>query len=147
MIGYEEWRAQVEDRQVRSAAAKALQEQRRQLRTRQGRRLLLQAKSEHQDAPRQKRIEQLEAASPSDPAKKELARLRRAQTRGENSRQERQEQIAQFSKELAAVEEQAETAQKTEARLERLIAEKMVRLEPHKKRLLDCLRVIARNVF
>jgi hypothetical protein len=31
--------------------------------------------------------------------------------------------------------------------LERLIEEKMVRLDPEKKRLMDSLRVIARNVF
>ena len=38
-------------------------------------------------------------------------------------------------------------AQQTESRLERLIAEQMVRLDPEKKRLMDSLRVIARNVF
>ena len=37
--------------------------------------------------------------------------------------------------------------QQTESRLERLIQEKMVRLDPEKKRLMDSLRVIARNVF
>jgi len=37
--------------------------------------------------------------------------------------------------------------QKTESRLERLIQEQMVRLDPDKKRLMDNLRVIARNVF
>ena len=40
-----------------------------------------------------------------------------------------------------------EQAQQTESRLERLIEEKMVRLDPEKKRLMDSLRVIARNVF
>ncbi|MEK6572873.1 MAG: hypothetical protein AABZ58_00970, partial [Chloroflexota bacterium] len=147
VIGYEQLRAQVEDRQVRSAEAKALQEQRRQLRGRQGRLLLLQARSEHQAAQRQKRIEQLEPTPASDPANQELGRLRRAQTRCENIRHQRQEQIEQFSKELAEVEQKAETAQKTESRLERLIEEKRVRLEPNKKRLMDCLRVIARNIF
>lgn len=147
VIGYEELRGQVQDRQVRSAEAKALQEQRRQLRGRQGRLLLLQAKSEHQSGQRQKRIEQLESAPASDRANQPLTRLRQAQTRCENIRQERQKQIDQLSQEMAAVQQKAETAQKTESRLERLIEEKMVRLEPNQKRLMDCLRVLARNVF
>ena len=147
VIGYEELRAQVQDRRVRSAEAKALQEQRRQLRARQGRLLLLQAKSEHQSGQRQKRIQQLESAPASDPAHQPLARLRHAQTRCENIRQERQKQIDQLSQEMAEVQQKAETAQKTESRLERLIEEKMVRMDPNKKRLMDCLRVIARNVF
>jgi hypothetical protein len=41
----------------------------------------------------------------------------------------------------------AEQAQQTESRLERLIEEKRVRQDPEKKRLMDSLRVIARNVF
>lgn len=147
VVGYEELRAQVADRQVRSAEAKALQEQRRQLRARQGRLLLRQAQSEHQRAQRQKRIELLEPAAAADPANAELTRLRRAQTRCEKIRHERQTQIEQFSKELAEVELKAQTAQKTESRLERLIAEKRVQLDPNPKRLMDGLRVIARNVF
>ena len=147
VIRYEELREQVQDRQVRSAQAKALQEQRRQLRARQGRLLLLQAKSEHQSGPRQKRIQALESAPAADPANPELTRLRRAHTRCENIRQERQNQIDQLSQELAEVQKQAETVPKTESRLERMIAEKMVRMDPHKKRLMDGLRVIARNVF
>jgi hypothetical protein len=53
--GYEQLREQVQDRQVRSVEAKVLQEQRRQLRARQGRLLLLQAKGQHEAAKRQKR--------------------------------------------------------------------------------------------
>lgn len=146
-VGYEELREQVEDRQVRSAEAKALQEQRRQLRARQGRLLLLQAQSEHQSGQRQKRIQQLEQASPSEATNKELGRLRQAQTRSQSIRQERQKQIDQLSQQLTEVQQKAETAQKTESRLERMIEDKMVRMEPDKKRLMDCLRVIARNVF
>jgi hypothetical protein len=35
----------------------------------------------------------------------------------------------------------------TESRMERLMAEQMVRLDPEKKRLMDSLRVIARSAF
>jgi transposase len=147
VTGYDELRQQVEDRQVRSAEVKALQEQRRQIRACQSRLLLLQAKGEHQQAHRQQRIEQLEEQPDADQAKKELARLRQGQNRWENTRTVRQEQIQTLSRELAELDTQAENAQQTESRLERLIDEKMVRLDPEKKRLMDSLRVIARNVF
>ena len=45
------------------------------------------------------------------------------------------------------LEAKAQKAQQTESRLERLIAAQMVRLDPEKKRLMDGLRVIARNAF
>jgi len=146
-IRYEELRAQVEDRQVRSAQAKAWQEQGRQLRARQARLLLLQARNEHEAAQRQKRIQELEQAPAAELPERELARLRHDKTRSQSIRQERQKQIEALSKELAELEEKAQTAPKTESRLERMIEEQMVRMEPHNKRLMDCLRVIARNAF
>ena len=147
VVGYEELREQVEDRQVRSAEIKALGEQRRQLRARQGRLLLLQARSEHEAALRQTRIEELQQAPAADQTKKELGRLRQAQIRWQSSSPARQQQIEALSRELAELELRAETVQKSESRLERLIQEQMVRLDPDKKRLMDNFRVIARNVF
>ncbi len=147
VTGYEELREQVEDRQVRSAASKALQEQRRQLKAKQSRLLLVQAKGEHEQAQRQQQIKELEKQSDADQATKELARLRQGQTRWESTHSTREEQIQKLSQELAELGTQGEQAQQTESRLERLIEQKMVRLEPEKKRLMDSLRVIARNVF
>jgi len=147
VTGYEELRQQVGDRQVRSAEAKALQEQRRQLRAKQSRLLLVQAKGEHEQAQRQQQIKELENQPEADQAKKTLARLRHGQTRWESTHSARQEQIQKLSRELAELDTQGEQAQQTESRLERLIEEKMVRLDPEKKRLMDSLRVIARNVF
>jgi DNA repair exonuclease SbcCD ATPase subunit len=147
VTGYDRLRQQVADRQVRSAEAKARQEQRRQLRAQQSRLLLVQAKGEHEQAQRQPQIEELEKQPAADQAKKELACLRQRQTRWESTHAARQEQIQKLSRELAALDTQGEQAQQTESRLERLIAEKMVRLDPEKKRLMDSLRVIARNVF
>jgi hypothetical protein len=147
VTGYEELRQQVEDRQVRSAEVKALQEQRRQNRARQSRLLLLQSQGEHQERQRQQRIKELEPQAEAGPAKKELARLRQGQSRWARTRGARQEQIQKLSGELAQLEAKAQAAQQTESRLERLIAEKMVRLDPEKKRLMDSLRVIARNIF
>jgi hypothetical protein len=147
VTGYDELREKVEDRQVRSAEAKALQEQRRQLRAKQSRLLLVKAKGEHEQAQRRQRIETLEKQPDADQAKKELARLRQGQTRWESTRCARQEQIQKLSGELAELDNKGEEAQQTESRLERMIEEKMVRLDPEKKRLMDSLRVIARNVF
>ena len=147
VTGYEELRQQVEDRQVRSVEAKALVEQRRQNRAAQSRLLLLQSKGEHQESQRQQRIQELEKQPEADPPHKELARLRQVQRRWESTRGARQEQIQKLSGELAQLEVKAQEAQQTESRLERMIAEKMVRLDPEKKRLMDSLRVIARNIF
>ncbi len=145
--GYDELREKVEDRQVRSAEAKALQEQRRPLRAKQSRLLLVEAKGEHEQAQRRQRIEALEKQPDADQAKKELARLRQGQTRWESAHCARQEQIQKLSGELAELDTKGEQAQETESRLERMIEEKMVRLDPEKKRLMDSLRVIARNLF
>jgi len=147
VTGYEELRQQVNDRQVRSVEVKALQEQRRPLRAQQSRLLLLQAKGDHEQSRRQQRIKELEAQPAPDQAKQELTRLRQAKTRWESTRAARQEQIQKLSGELAELDTQFQKAQQTESRLERLIEEKMVRLDPEKKRLMDNLRVIARNVF
>ncbi len=147
MTGYEELRQEVEDRQVRSAEVKALGEQKRQLRTQQSRLLLLQAKGEHQAAPRQQRIDELEKQAAEDERNKELTRLRQVQSRWESTRSARQAQIQKLSKELAESEAKAQQTQQTESRLERMIEEKMVRLDPEKKRLMDSLRVMARNAF
>lgn len=147
VTGYEELRQQVEDRQVRSVEAKALVEQRRQNRAAQSRLLLLQSKGEHQESQRQQRINELENQPEADQPKKELSRLRQLQSRWESTRVTRQEQIQKLSGELAQLELKAQEAQQTESRLERMIAEKMVRLDPEKKRLMDSLRVIARNIF
>jgi transposase len=145
--GYEDLRQEVQDRQVRSAESKALGEQKRQLQAKQSRLLLLQAKGEHEAAQRQQRIGEWEKQTPGKERDRELARLRQAQSRWESTRSARLAQIQTLSKELAEVETKAGQTQLTESRLERMIQEKMVRLDPDKKRLMDSLRVIARNVF
>ena len=137
----------VGDRQVRSAQVEALREQRYQLRAKQSRLLLLQAQGEHQERQRQQQIGALEAPAKGAEASKELGRWRYRQSRWEDTRSARQQQIQNLSCELAELESTIQNAQQTESRLERLMAEKRVRLDPEKKRLMDGLRVIARNVF
>jgi hypothetical protein len=147
VTGYDELRQEVEDRQVRSGEVKALGEQKRQLKAKQSRLLLLQEKGEHQAAARQQRMGELEKQAAGDGMKKELARLRQVQSRWESTRSARQKQIQELSQQLAELEVKAQQAPPTESRLERMIEDKMVRLDPEKKRLMDSLRVIARNAF
>lgn len=147
VTGYEALRQEVADRQVCSVQVKAWREQRHQLRAKQSRLLLLQAQGEHQQRQRQQRIVELETQPEGDEVSKELGRLRYRQSRWEDTGSARQEQIQKLSSELAELESKARNAQQTESRLERLIEEKMVRLDPEQKRLMDSLRVIARNVF
>ena len=147
VTGYEELRQQVEDRQVRSIELKALRQQRQQLRAKQSRLLLLQAAGQHQERGRQHRMAQLQEPPEAQGQSQELVGLRQRQSRWQHTASERQEQIQRLSDQLAELDVQAQQAQQTESRLERLIQEKMVRLDPEKKRLMDSLRVIARNVF
>lgn len=147
VTGYDELRQHVEDRQVCSGALKALREQRRQLRARQSRLLLLQARGEHEERERQLQIQKLEKLPESPDSSRELARLRQRQSRWQSTGAERQQQIREFSGELAQLEAKIEQTSPTESRLTQMIAEQMVRLDPEKKRLMDSLRLIARNVF
>jgi hypothetical protein len=147
ITGYDELRQRVEDRQVCSVELKALREQRRQLRAQQSRWLLLQAQGEHQERARGQRIQALEEQPEAQEIRKELVRLRQRQRRWQSTRLERQEQIQKLSGALAELEAKTQKTPPTESRLERLIEQKMVRLDPEKKRLMDSLRVIARNVF
>ena len=147
VTGYEQLRQEVQDRQVRSAHAKALQQQRRELRAQQSRLLLAQARGEHQERGRRGRIQALEEQPPSDETKVQLSRLRRTQTRWESTRQVRAEQIQALSEKLEQLDIEATRITAMESRLDQLIQEQMVRHDPEKKRLMDSLRVIARNLF
>jgi DNA repair exonuclease SbcCD ATPase subunit len=147
VTGYQELRQQVEDRQMRSVELKALRQQRQQLRAKQSRLLLLQAAGQHQERGRQQRLKELQEQPQAEGNRKEVVRLRQGQSRWKNTAAERQEQIQTLSDQLAELDAKTQQTQQSESRLERLIQEKMVRLDPEKKRLMDSLRVIARNVF
>lgn len=147
VTGYEQLRQEVQDRQVRSAQAKALQEQRRGVRVQQSRLLLARARGEHRERQRQGQIQVLEKQPVSDETKVRLTRLRRTQTRWESARRVRGKQIQALSEKLAQLDIEAAEIPAMESRLERLIQERMVRHDPEKKRLMDSLRVIARNLF
>jgi hypothetical protein len=83
----------------------------------------------------------------SQEEKKRLGRLRAKQSRWKNKRQELSQKIGELSLELAQLDEQSKMVEKTQSRLEQMVDQKMVRMDPAKKLLMDYLRVIARNVF
>ena len=83
----------------------------------------------------------------SQEEKKRLGRLRAKQSRWKNIRQELNQKIRDLSLELAQLDEQSKKVEKTQSRMEQMVDQKMVRMDPVKKLLMDYLRVIARNVF
>jgi len=142
VISYAELKPQLIDRQVQSGAARALAEQTRQLKAQL---------SELEQAG----LAVSESSEPSGAASEsvavarrpELGRLKAAQTRHQTRRVERQNQLKELEEQLNQIRGQQGQTEQTVSRLEDLIARQMVRLDTGPKRLLDAIKVVARNVF
>jgi hypothetical protein len=155
-LEYAQLKGQVTDREVKSAARKAL-ELSQQRETEQLKRHLLAAEQALQAHQRrvqkhQQLAEQLAQAGPDDtPPSQALNRqqsaLQAADRRYENGRTKRREAIAQSHKRSAEIQAQIIATAATESRLEALITAQMVRLDSSCKRVLDGLRITARNLF
>jgi len=109
-VAYARLKDQVEAKQIKSGAYKALEQQAAQLRSQLSKLLL----SQHQYPRKSAR---------------------------------RTERIAERSQKLAEVQPAQAQTQKEVSRLEVLIQQQMVRLDTRNKRLLDSLKLIARNAF
>ncbi len=154
VIEYDPLRDQVKDRQIKSSQRKLLDQRRQKVRRQQARLLVVQEAAEHKQRQRELRASQLknsqEPASGTDPKSKvvvELEKLRVARGRQTAASQTRGKTIQQLSQTLSELDKQISEATQTESRLESMIAAQMVRMEPQSKRLLDALRIIARNLF
>jgi len=165
VIGYAQLKPQLTDRQIQSGAARALAEQARQVRAQLGRVLWAQRQAEHRQGVRQARQAELEKANAAvpesaeqsgtsaaaDPAaavrRRELGRLKAAQTRHETRRVDRSKKLKELEEQLNQILVQQGQTGQTMSRLEDLIARQMVRLDTGPKRLLDAVKVVARNVF
>ena len=79
--------------------------------------------------------------------KSQLGKLLLSQHQHPRKSARRTERIAALTKDLAQVREQQAKTQKEASRLEVLIQQQMVRLDTRNKRLLDSLKLIARNAF
>jgi hypothetical protein len=172
VVEYAELKTQLTDRQVESGVYRALREHSRQVQAQLGRHLWAQRQSETRSAARQARLAELaELASVpgrhSDPEsrpavrpevragvnpaeraqRREVARLRAAQTREAKSRELRQQKITALEQQWTQLTGQAAQTQQSVSRLEDLITRQMVRLDTGPKRLLDAIKVVARNEF
>ena len=164
VIRYAELKGQLTDRQIQSGASRARAEQARQLRAQLGRWLWAQREAETRHTTAQARRAELERALPpsgdapvpapeSAPAvatlsaRRELARLKTAARHYETRRAARQEAIAKLETQLTQTLSQAAQTDPTVSRLEDLITRGMERLDTSPKRLLDAIKVAARNEF
>ena len=154
VVPYEQLVKQLTDRQVESEAYRALADQRRGLKREQGHLLVEQERSARHAAARQKRLEQLAEVgmtgeTPDLTAEREQERkkLTSAQTRHQTTSQSRKAKVADLNGKLAALEVQIAKTEKEVSRLTLLVAQNKVRLDSRNKRLMDVLKVIARNSF
>lgn len=154
VIEYDQLRDKVKDRQIKSSQRKLLGQRRQKVRQQQARLLLIQEQAEQRQREREQRAAELKTATP-DPASsepspasaRELKTIQAAQDRHAASSQTRRQQIQQLSLTLSQLDTEIAAATQTQSRLESMISAEMVRMEPQSKRLLDALRIIARNLF
>lgn len=155
-IEYEKLKGQVEDREVKSAARKALDLKLKQVTGPLKRHLLAeeQARQAHQlravKGPELSAKLALESLADT-PQYKELSRqvvaLKAADLRYETTRLERRKSIEQGHKEIAAIQVQIAGTKAQESRLEAMIQAHMVKMDGQCKRLMDVLRITVRNLF
>ena len=155
-IEYEQLKGQVEDREIRSAARKALDLNLKQATAALKRHLLAeeQALRAHQRRA-QKRLEleaNLAQEATTDTAQyralsRQVASVKSADGRYETTCVERRKAIDQSHQRIAAIQVQIVGTRATESRMEALIQAQMVKLDCRCKRLLDVLRISARNLF
>ncbi len=155
-IEYEKLKGQVEDREVKSAARKALDLKLKQVSEPLKRHLLAEEQAHQAHQLRAVKGPELAAklareSSTDTPEYKELSRqvvaLKAADLRYETTRLERRKSIEQGHKEIVAIQVQIAGTKAQESRLEAMIQAHMVKMEGQCKRLMDVIRITARNLF
>ena len=155
-LEYEKLKGQVEDREVKSAARKALDLKLKQVTEPLKRHLLAEEQAHQAHQLRAVKGPQLAAklaleSSTDTPEYKELSRqvvaLKAADLRYETTRLERRKSIEQGHKEIAAIQVQIAGTKAQESRLEAMIQADMVKMDGQCKRLMDVLRITVRNLF
>ena len=155
-IDYEKLKGQVEDREVKSVARKALDLKLKQVTEPLKRQLLAEEQAHQAHQLRAVKGPELAAklaleSSTDTPEYKELSRqvvaLKIADLRYETTRLERRQSIEQGHKEIAAIQVQIAGTKAQESRLEAMIQADMVKMEGQCKRLMDVLKITARNLF
>ena len=155
-IEYEKLKGQVEDREVKSAARKALDLNLKKATDQLKRNLLAEEQAlqaHHRRAQKRKELEGplAKEGSADTPQHQTLSRqvaaLKGADQRYQNARVERRKSIDQGHKQIQEIQGQIDGTQAMESRLEAMIQAQMVKMEPQCKRLMDVLRITARNLF
>ena len=152
-IPYEKLQAQLTDREQQSGRYKALRQQQRQWQAQQARLLLVHEQCEHKARRRQRELTELERRSVASEAeaaatlRPQIGRLQAAQKHHEQRRGPREKQIQDWSQKLSGLEVELAAVAGKVSRVQALIEADMVRMEPRCKRLMDTLKIIARNAF
>ena len=156
VIDYEKLKEQVKDRQVKSGARRALDQQLQQVIAPLKRHLLAEEQARHAQQLRAAQRPGLEAklaqeSSPDTPQAKALRRqlavAKGADNRCETTRLARRKIIDQENHQVAQLQIQIDATQAKESRVEALIQAQMVKLDGQCKRLFDGLKITARNLF
>jgi hypothetical protein len=157
-IPYQELKDQLTDRQVQSQACRELIRAGQDIQRRQARVLLAQERAQRAENLRQEKITKLQELLQQPGANGvqensrqtgtgEQARLKTASRRYEIYRQQRQARLDDLHEELTANQASRDAAQQDVSRVDQLIEQDMVRLDTRRKRVMDAIKITARNLF
>jgi hypothetical protein len=153
-IKYEALKGQLNDRQVQSQAWRDLAQAGKAIQRQQARVLVVQERAHRAQKLRGEKIqtlEQLPQPGLEESARKdraaELARLKTASRRYELYHQQRQTKLDHLHEQLQANQIQKEAVEREVSRVDQLIEHDMVRMDTGAKRLMDALKITARNLF
>lgn len=153
-IPYQELKDQLTDRQVPSQLCRQLIQAGQEILRQQARVLVVQERAQRAEKLRQENLrilqEQMEqpgGESLLQTRTAERARLKTASQRYEKYRQQRQAKLDRWHEDLKQNQAQKNAAQQEVSRVEQLIEQDMVRLDTSSKRVMDALKITARNLF
>ena len=145
---YAEIREELDDRQVKNTAYRALESNRIELRDKLARLLLLDKDAEKKDRKRAEKIAHLQSLGELNAGQRaELGRLKGATRTAQKHRLRRSEQAADLDVMIAQAEQSLENTSREVSRLDTLIAREAVRLCGDRKHLMDVIKITARNLF
>ena len=145
---YAEIRGELDDRQVKNGAYRALETNRLELREKLGRLLVLDRDAESKGRERAGKIAHLESLCDPNAARRgELGRLKGAMRTAEKHRLARKIKAGEIEKMIGEIEQELENTSREVSRLDTLIGREAVRLCGDRKQLMDVIKITARNLF
>ena len=156
IIEYDLLRGQVEDREVKSASRKALDLSLKREKEQLKRHLLAEEQALQAHQRRELKRKELEGrlAQPSTTdtveakaIKRQMASIKTADTHYETCRVQRRKDIGEVHQRTAGIQVEIDATRTKESRLEAMIQAQMVKFDGQCKRLMDLLKISARNLF